>query len=126
VGCGALRIRPGAFGELKRIFVDPRARGVRLGHRIAQRLEQHVIEQSLPKLYLEPESTSPKRWRCSELRALSSASRLAITHLIHSVSSCRRNSAKNKDDAIRTASSLSVQRNELQRPMFRVRMKNLR
>jgi putative acetyltransferase len=77
VGCGALRLRAGVFGELKRIFVDPRARGVRLGHRIAQQLEQHAVEHCLPTCIWKPEFTNPKRWRCSGLRALSSASRLA-------------------------------------------------
>jgi putative acetyltransferase len=53
VGCGALRIRTAEYGELKRIFVDPSARGAGLGHRIAQQLEQHAIARQLPLLYLE-------------------------------------------------------------------------
>ncbi len=53
VGCGAVRrIEPGV-GELKRMFVDPSARGTRLGAAMLDQLELHAVRLGLHELKLE-------------------------------------------------------------------------
>lgn len=53
VGCGAVRIDPEGYGEVKRMFVLPRARGMRLGQRILERLEAEAREEGCRWLRLE-------------------------------------------------------------------------
>jgi putative acetyltransferase len=53
VGCGALRIDPAGYGELKRMFVAPAARGTRLGRRILERIEEEARREGLDWLRLE-------------------------------------------------------------------------
>ncbi|HSL48451.1 MAG TPA: GNAT family N-acetyltransferase [Candidatus Deferrimicrobiaceae bacterium] len=53
VGCGALRIDASGYGELKRMFVSPEARGLRLGRRILDRIEEEARRESLACLRLE-------------------------------------------------------------------------
>lgn len=52
VGCGALRIDVG-YGELKRMFVAPEARGMRVGRRILDRIETEARREGLGCLRLE-------------------------------------------------------------------------
>jgi putative acetyltransferase len=52
VGCGALRIDVG-YGELKRMYVVPEARGRRLGRLILERIEEEARREGLRCLRLE-------------------------------------------------------------------------
>jgi putative acetyltransferase len=53
VGCGALRIDGAGYGELKRMFVVPAARGARLGRRILERIEEEARREGLTCMRLE-------------------------------------------------------------------------
>lgn len=53
VGCGALRLDPSGYGELKRMFVVPEARGKNVGRAILLRLEQEAGEAKLSCVRLE-------------------------------------------------------------------------
>jgi len=53
VGCGALRIDDAGYGELKRMFVTPEARGLRLGRRLLERIEDEARREGLAWLRLE-------------------------------------------------------------------------
>ena len=53
LGCGALRIDADGYGELKRMFVVPEARGLRLGRRILDRLEEEARRAGLSCVRLE-------------------------------------------------------------------------
>ena len=53
VGCGALRIDSAGYGEIKRMFVRPDARGERLGFAILARLEGQAVAEGLALLRLE-------------------------------------------------------------------------
>jgi len=52
IGCGALKCHPD-FGEIKRMWVNPSARGLGIGWRILLRLETIALERNLPLLRLE-------------------------------------------------------------------------
>lgn len=52
VGCGALKCHP-RHGEIKRMWVSPTSRGLGLGQRILQRLEEIARTRRLPRLRLE-------------------------------------------------------------------------
>jgi putative acetyltransferase len=56
VGCGAVRSvagADGAYGEIKRMFVHPDARGQRIGEQVLQRLEASIAEKGTPRALLE-------------------------------------------------------------------------
>jgi putative acetyltransferase len=53
VGCGALRHDPAGYGEVKRMFVVPEARGLRIGRRILECLEDEARRSGLGELRLE-------------------------------------------------------------------------
>lgn len=53
LGCGALRIDAAGYGELKRLFVSPEARGLRLGRRILDRIEEEARRERLGCVRLE-------------------------------------------------------------------------
>jgi GNAT superfamily N-acetyltransferase len=53
VGCGALKLHPGAPAELKRMWVAPEARGLGLGRRLLQELERQAREMGVGMLRLE-------------------------------------------------------------------------
>jgi DNA-binding MarR family transcriptional regulator/GNAT superfamily N-acetyltransferase len=57
VGCGALRLHPGAPAEIKRMWVAPRARGLGLGRRLLEELERHAAEAGVTVLHLETNHT---------------------------------------------------------------------
>jgi putative acetyltransferase len=60
VGCGALRIDRAGYGELKRMFVAPAARGTRLGRRILERIEEEARREGLDWLRLETGIRQPE------------------------------------------------------------------
>ena len=53
VGCGALRIDSAGYGEVKRMFVHPEARGRKLGRAILKRIEEQASRESLKWVRLE-------------------------------------------------------------------------
>lgn len=53
VGCAALRVDPSGYGEVKRMYVDPTARGHRIGDRLLARLEEQARAEGLTALLLE-------------------------------------------------------------------------
>lgn len=53
VGCGALRREPEGYGEIKRMFVDPAARGRRIAALILERIELAAADEGLSSLALE-------------------------------------------------------------------------
>jgi putative acetyltransferase len=53
VGCGALRIDSTGYGEVKRMFVHPGARGQKLGRAILKRIEDEASREGLALLRLE-------------------------------------------------------------------------
>lgn len=60
VGTGAVRAMPAeddtagrAYGEVKRMYVDPAQRGQRIGERLLQQLEQTLRERGLTQALLE-------------------------------------------------------------------------
>lgn len=56
IGCGALKCHE-RHGEIKRMWVDASSRGLGVGKRILERLEQLAREQQLPLLRLETNRT---------------------------------------------------------------------
>src|SRR5437879_6081209 len=53
VGCGALKLHPGAPAELKRMWVAPHARGLGLGRRLLLELERHARQAGAQIVRLE-------------------------------------------------------------------------
>ncbi|MGB8648142.1 MAG: MarR family winged helix-turn-helix transcriptional regulator [Anaerolineae bacterium] len=53
VGCGALKFHETKIGEVKRMWVAPRARGLGLGRRLLLALEQSAREAGMTILHLE-------------------------------------------------------------------------
>jgi putative acetyltransferase len=53
LGCGALRIDPAGFGEVKRMFVLPEARGMGVGKQILHCIEEQANTEGLSFLRLE-------------------------------------------------------------------------
>ena len=66
LGCGAIRRMSdahGTYGEIKRMFVDPAARGQRVGERILLALEESVRSEGITRLYLETGIRQPEAQR---------------------------------------------------------------
>jgi len=57
IGCGALKFHENAPGELKRMWVAPRARGLGLGRRLLLALEHSAREAGVAVLHLETNRT---------------------------------------------------------------------
>jgi DNA-binding MarR family transcriptional regulator/GNAT superfamily N-acetyltransferase len=53
VGCGVLKVRPGAPAEIKRMWVAPSARGLGLGRRLLADLEQRAAASGATLIRLE-------------------------------------------------------------------------
>jgi putative acetyltransferase len=53
LGCGALRIDESGYGEVKRMFVLPHARRLKVGKQILQCIEQQAHREGVPCLRLE-------------------------------------------------------------------------
>jgi putative acetyltransferase len=62
VGCAALRLAP-AYGELKRMFVLPEARGRRAGRLLLQRIEEETLAADRTVLRLETGDRQPEALR---------------------------------------------------------------
>ena len=60
LGCAALRIDPAGYGELKRMYVTPEARGSRLGRRLLDRVEAEARKEGLEYLRLETGIRQPE------------------------------------------------------------------
>ncbi len=57
IGCGALKIGPDRVGEIKRMWVDPAVRGLGVGRRILETLEEHARGYGLSLLRLDTNRT---------------------------------------------------------------------
>jgi DNA-binding MarR family transcriptional regulator/GNAT superfamily N-acetyltransferase len=57
VGCGALKFHENTVGELKRMWVAPRVRGLGLGRRLLEALEHKAREARMTALHLETNRT---------------------------------------------------------------------
>jgi len=57
VGCGALKFHENTVGELKRMWVAPRARGLGLGRRLLEALEHEAREAGMTVIHLETNRT---------------------------------------------------------------------
>lgn len=53
IGCGALRVDAEGYGEVKRMYVAPAARGGRIGRRLLDRIEEQARAEGLAVLRLE-------------------------------------------------------------------------
>jgi GNAT superfamily N-acetyltransferase len=53
VGCGALKLHPSGFAEVKRMWVAPTVRGLGLGRRILAEIEAHAAANGVHTLRLE-------------------------------------------------------------------------
>lgn len=62
VGCGGY-INYGEFGELKRMIVDPAARGQGIGRQLLEALEANALAAGLTKLRLETGIAQPEALR---------------------------------------------------------------
>ena len=60
VGCGALRVAPAGYGEVKRMYVDPDVRGRRVGRTILLRIEDAARAAQLSCLRLETGVRQPE------------------------------------------------------------------
>ena len=57
IGCGALKLHPGAPAEVKRMWVAPADRGTGLGRRLLAELERHARDAGVAVLRLETNAT---------------------------------------------------------------------
>lgn len=53
VGCGAVVLNSDGSGEIKRVYIDPQARGQRLGEKLLDALEKEALRRSCHTLRLE-------------------------------------------------------------------------
>ncbi len=53
VGCGAVVVNADGSGELKSLFVDPAARGLRIGQLLVEAIEAHAVALGVTVLRLE-------------------------------------------------------------------------
>lgn len=59
-GCGAVRLTPESWGEIKRMFVRPGFRGLGLGRLILTRLESEARDRGATRLVLEMGASQPE------------------------------------------------------------------
>jgi putative acetyltransferase len=52
-GCGGIKLFQGEYGEIKRMYVRPQFRGLRLGKMILERLADHAVAHGITLLRLE-------------------------------------------------------------------------
>ena len=60
LGCVALRVDPAGYGEVKRLYVPPRARGLALGRRLLAAVEEQARRERLTLLRLETGIRQPE------------------------------------------------------------------
>src|SRR5437763_1407148 len=53
VGCGAVKLHPGAPSEIKRMWIAPAARGLGLGRRLLEELEAYALASGSPVARIE-------------------------------------------------------------------------
>ncbi len=53
VGCGAVKVKPEAYGEIKRVFVSPQARGQGVSKLMMNHLEAWLLENDISLARLE-------------------------------------------------------------------------
>jgi putative acetyltransferase len=58
LGCGALWVKAGEYGEVKRMFLKPEARGLGIGRQILARIVAEAHAESLPLVRLETGNVS--------------------------------------------------------------------
>lgn len=63
VGCGGLRFLPDGAAEIKRMYVDPAARGTGVATRILRVLEDHARRRDVGTLLLETGTAQPEAIR---------------------------------------------------------------
>ena len=59
LGCGALKRADDEVGDLKRMWMDPSARGLGVGRRRLEALESHALELGLKRVRLAANRVSP-------------------------------------------------------------------
>lgn len=60
LGCGGLRLDPSGYGEVKRMYVDPSARGQKMGQTILMRIEEEARSAQLTRVRLETGIRQPE------------------------------------------------------------------
>ena len=60
IGCGAVKIMPGGYGEIKRMYVRPEARGKGIGGQILMALELFLEEREIGLARLETGVANPE------------------------------------------------------------------
>jgi putative acetyltransferase len=63
IGCGGLRFLPDGTAEIKRMYVDPAARGTGVATRILRVLEDHARRRDVGTLLLETGTAQPEAIR---------------------------------------------------------------
>ncbi|VVJ15986.1 Histone acetyltransferase HPA2 and related acetyltransferases [Amycolatopsis camponoti] len=63
VGCGGLRLLEPGSGEVKRMYVDPAARGTGVATALLRALEDHARDLGIPRLLLETGTGQPDAMR---------------------------------------------------------------
>ena len=53
LGCGGVKVMPGGYGEIKRLFVSPQARGYGLAKKMVAALENYLREKNIRVVRLE-------------------------------------------------------------------------
>jgi putative acetyltransferase len=66
IGCGAVCRIDNCEGEIRRMFVLPTARGIRVGRRLLSELERHALEGGLHRLTLVTGARQPDAIRLYE------------------------------------------------------------
>ena len=60
VGCGAVKRMPGGYGEIKRMYVDPNARGLGVGRNLLEALESSLLAGGIDVARLETGVRQPE------------------------------------------------------------------
>ena len=72
VGCGAVKRMPGGYGEIKRMYVEPNARGLGVGRTLLEALESSLLADGIEVARLETGVRQPEALalyeRCGYMR----------------------------------------------------------